>query len=184
MIRSRLIGLIIFILVFPIIIIIGIIIIIDDGRPIFFFQKRIGLDKKEFLIIKFRTMIVGTPNVPTHLMRDNSKIYTKTGELFRKYSLDELPQIFNIIKGDILFIGPRPALYNQSDLIGMRDKKGINKIKPGITGWAQINGRDNLSLKQKVELDYYYLENQSIVLDLKILLLTLLRVIRAKDVQI
>ena len=121
-----------------------------------------------------------TPDIPTHLVKDEKSLYNAIGPFLRKYSLDELPQLFNIIKGEMNFIGPRPALHNQEDLIQLRIKKEVHKIPPGVTGWAQVNGRDKLSIPKKVELDRYYLINQSIWLDIKILFMTLLKVFKTE----
>tara|TARA_B100002051_G_C16591044_1_gene562858 strand:- start:260 stop:754 length:495 start_codon:yes stop_codon:yes gene_type:complete len=162
---------------------VGLIIVLEDGFPIIFRQKRIGLNNNHFLIFKFRTMKKNTPDIPTHLM-DKNIPYTRIGPYIRKYSLDELPQLVNIVRGEIKFIGPRPALYNQKDLIKMRTEKNIHTLLPGITGWAQVNGRDELSMAQKVELDYFYLKNISFRLNVFILWLTILKVIKAEDVSI
>ena len=167
----------------PLFIIITLIIICDDGAPIFFKQKRIGLNNKPFFIFKFRTMKKNTPNIATHLIKEVKNHYTKTGPILRKFSLDELPQLINILKGDMSFIGPRPALFNQYDLIHLRNKRGVQHIMPGITGWAQVNGRDELDLQQKVDFDSYYLKNKSLALDLKILLFTLLKTLRTDGVK-
>ena len=158
-------------------------IFLDDGFPIFFKQKRIGFNKKQFKIYKFRTMKKDTPDIATHLLKESEEMYTFLGPFLRKFSLDEIPQLINIFLGELTFIGPRPALYNQYDLIELREKKGINSIMPGITGWAQVNGRDSLSIKEKVEMDYYYLTNQSIGLDLKIILLSVFKVLKTSDVR-
>ena len=125
-----------------------------------------------------------TPDVATHLLKKTDSIYTKFGKIYRKFSIDEIPQILNIIKGDLNFIGPRPALYNQDDLIKLRTSYGIHKIVPGVTGWAQVNGRDSLSIPQKVELDKFYMDNKSLTLDLKVLLLTAKRVLFGVNVDV
>lgn len=131
---------------------------LDSPGPVFFRQKRIGKNKKTFDILKFRTMRTDTPkDVPTHLLHDPEAYITRTGRFMRKYSLDELPQIFNIIKGDMSIIAPRPALWNQKDLIAERDRYGANDIRPGLTGWAQINGRDELEIEEKARLDGEYI---------------------------
>lgn len=168
----------------PIFLIIALIILIDDGYPIFFQQKRVGLNNKQFWIYKFRTMLNNTPDIATHLMDENTGFVTRSGRILRKYSLDELPQLFNIILGDIAFIGPRPALYNQYDLIKIRTESGIQLIMPGITGWAQVNGRDELNLYQKVEMDLFYRNNMSVYLDVKILFLTLYKVLSSENISI
>tara|TARA_B100000886_G_C20336520_1_gene454743 strand:- start:442 stop:990 length:549 start_codon:yes stop_codon:yes gene_type:complete len=181
---SRLLSLIIALSISPLLFIISLLIVVENGRPILFKQKRVGKGNELFWIYKFRTMKKNTPNIPTHLLKDSSNYYTKVGPFLRKYSLDELPQLINIMKGDISFIGPRPALYNQKDLIQKREKKGVHMLKPGVTGWAQVNGRDGVSIAEKVELDYYYMQNKSFFLNLKIMFITLSKVIKAENVQI
>ena len=178
---NQLLSLILIILFSPFLIL-SLIIFLDDGFPIFFKQNRVGLNKKQFKIFKFRTMKKDTPDIATHLLKESDDMYTFSGPLLRKFSLDEIPQLINIFLGELTFIGPRPALFNQYDLIALRDKKGINSIRPGITGWAQVNGRDSLSIKEKVEMDYYYLTNQSFKLNLKILFLTVYKVLKTSDV--
>ncbi len=131
---------------------------------------------------KFRTMIVDTPAVATHLMKDPDVYLTPVGSFLRKFSLDELPQLYSVLKGDISFVGPRPALYNQDDLVALRTQKGIHKIIPGITGWAQVNGRDTLPIPVKVDFDEYYFKNRSFLFDLRIIALTLKKVIRGEGV--
>lgn len=166
----------------PIFAIIGISIKINSKGPVFFTQMRIGRDNELFKFYKFRSMKMGTPNVATDKL-DNSKSYhTAVGKILRKTSLDELPQLINIIKGDMTFIGPRPALYNQYNLKELRTEVGVQKLRPGISGWAQINGRDHNDDKQKTELDRYYLENQSLMLDIKIFFMTIFKVLRAEGV--
>jgi len=155
------------------IIIIGVIIKIDSNGPAIHWSKRIGINNKLFLMPKFRTMFLDTPNVATHLMKNSDKYITKVGSFLRLSSIDELPQIISIFKGDLSFIGPRPALFNQDDLIVLRKKYEIDKIKPGLTGWAQVNGRDRVTIEEKVELEREYIEKQNILLDLYILLLTI-----------
>ncbi len=141
---------------------------LDSEGPVFFRQRRIGIHKKEFEILKFRTMRSDTPkDIPTHLLKNPEQYITKSGKFMRKTSLDELPQLINIIKGDMSIVGPRPALYNQYDLIAERDKYGANDVTPGLTGWAQINGRDELEIKEKAALDGYYAEHIGFFMDLK-----------------
>ena len=166
----------------PIFLLVSFIIILDDGLPILFKQKRIGLNSSYFWIYKFRTMKNNTPNLSTDLLKDSTSLYTYSGPFFRELSIDELPQLLNIIKGEMNFIGPRPALYNQFDLISRRKKMGIDQLKPGITGWAQINGRDDLSVEKKVEFDKYYLDNKSIKLNLKIFFLTIIKILKKEGV--
>ena len=180
---SKLISIVFFLLFTPVMFLIGIIILIDDGWPIFFFQKRIGYKNANFNLIKFRTMNKDMEDIPTHLLNPNNCIYTRSGPFLRKFSLDEIPQLINIFKGHMKFIGPRPALFNQKDLITLRTESGVHKIFPGITGWAQINGRDEITVKEKVQLDKFYLTNQSILLDIKIMLLTFFKVLKADGVS-
>ena len=156
------------IVLIPVWIILVIAILIDDPGPIFFTQKRVGIHKKYFKILKFRAMKVSTPHdVPTHLLENPEQYITRVGKILRKTSLDELPQIFNIFAGQMAVIGPRPALWNQDDLIAERDKYGANDVKPGLTGWAQINGRDELEIPVKAKLDGEYVQRISFGMDLK-----------------
>lgn len=153
----------------PLLLTVAILIKLDSRGSVFFVQRRVGVNDQEFMMYKFRTMAVGTPNVATDKLANSEAYITKVGYYLRKYSIDELPQLFNILFGDMSIIGPRPALYNQYDLREMRNKLGIDKIRPGLSGWAQINGRDDISLDEKVALDYYYLQNQSLFLDCRII---------------
>ncbi len=150
--------------------------------PIFYWSNRIGKNNVIFNMPKFRTMRTDTPAVATHLLGDPDKYVTRIGRILRKTSLDELPQLLSILKGDMSFVGPRPALFNQDDLIELRTSKGIHMLVPGLTGWAQINGRDELPIPVKVEFDHYYLLNQSFWLDMKIILRTALKVVRREGV--
>ena len=174
---NRIIALITFMSLIPLLIIIYLIILIDDGFPVFFKQERIGLNNKTFSLYKFRTMKKDMPDIPTHLLTNSGSFFTKTGIFFRKYSFDELPQLINIIKGDMNLIGPRPALHNQKDLIEMRNNYGIQNLKPGLTGWAQINGRNSITWEEKFDLDVWYVNNRSFWLDLKIIFITIKKVI-------
>lgn len=167
----------------PIIIIVSLIIKVTSDGPILFKQRRIGKDNKEFNIYKFRTMRVDTPNVATHLLENPEQYITAIGKFMRKTSLDELPQLFNILKGEMSIVGPRPALYNQLDLRDMRTKVGVHKLVPGLTGWAQINGRDEIPLDVKVGLDKEYLDKKSFWLDIKIIFLTMIKVLKSDGVQ-
>ncbi len=176
-------SLILIILLSPLFLIIAIVIYLIDGFPVIFRQTRIGKNNREFTIYKFRTMTKNMDDIPTHLLKKDNSCYIRGGVMIRKYSLDELPQLFNILRGDMVFIGPRPALYNQSDLIEKRTVLGINKIIPGITGWAQVNGRDDIDINQKVKLDKYYLQNKSYLFDTKIVLLTILKIITSVNVK-
>lgn len=175
-----LIGLIVLL---PIFLIISIIIKITSPGPIFFKQKRVGIHKTYFNILKFRTMRIDTPkDCPTHLLQNPEQYITKIGKFLRKTSLDELPQIINILVGDMSIIGPRPALWNQYDLIEERDKYGANDVMPGLTGWAQINGRDELEIDVKAKLDGAYVNNISFAFDLKCFIGTITSVLKSEGV--
>jgi O-antigen biosynthesis protein WbqP len=150
--------------------------------PILYWSDRVGVDNKIFKMPKFRTMRIDTPAVATHLLKDPEAYLTPIGNFIRKTSLDELPQFWSVFKGDMSFVGPRPALFNQEDLIALRMKKGVHKLIPGITGWAQINGRDDIPIPVKVEYDEYYLKNKSFFFDLKILWNTFFKVIKKEGV--
>ncbi|MBW0177683.1 sugar transferase [Sediminibacterium sp.] len=180
---SRIIAVLLFILTSPVFVIVSIWIYLEDGGPVFFKQKRIGKGYTFFQIYKFRSMKKETPNVATHLLTNPEFFLLKSGTFLRKLSLDELPNLINIIKGEMVFVGPRPALYNQTDLMELRKKAGIENLKPGITGWAQINGRDEISLEEKVNLEKYYLTNKSLFFDSKIIFLTLFAVFLRKGVK-
>jgi O-antigen biosynthesis protein WbqP len=180
---SKLISLLILIFLSPLFFIITLVIILDDGFPIFFRQKRIGINNDEFWIYKFRTMKKETPDIPTHLVKEAQDYNTIIGSILRKLSIDELPQLINIVKGEMVFVGPRPALHNQDDLKTLRTEKGIHKLKPGVTGWAQVNGRDELRIPEKVKLDEYYLQKKSLWLNIKILFMTGVQVLFPKGVS-
>lgn len=168
----------------PVFLILCILIKLDSKGPILFKQKRIGKDKKEFNILKFRTMKIETPNdMPTHLLDKPDFYITKVGKFLRKTSLDELPQLFNILKGEMSIIGPRPALWNQYDLVAERDKYGANDILPGLTGLAQISGRDELAIEVKAKIDGEYVEKKSPVLDFKIFFRTVFSVLVSDGVK-
>ncbi|PHD24447.1 sugar transferase [Bacillus wiedmannii] len=168
----------------PVFLLLIICIKLDSKGPVLFKQRRIGKGKKEFYILKFRTMRIDTPkDMPTHLLEDPDMYITKVGKFLRKTSLDELPQIINIIKGEMSIIGPRPALWNQYDLIGERDKYGANDVIPGLTGWAQINGRDELPIDIKARLDGEYVEKLSPVFDLKVFFMTIKSVLKSEGVK-
>lgn len=151
--------------------------------PIVFWSDRVGRRNQKFKMPKFRTMRVDTPNVATHLLASAGQYLTPIGGFLRKSSLDELPQLWSVLVGDMSFVGPRPALYNQHDLIEMRARVGVDALLPGITGWAQVNGRDELSLQDKVDFDRQYLDQQSFFFDQYILLLTVLKVFRREGVS-
>lgn len=156
---------------------------LTSSGPIFHLSKRIGKDNKIFLMPKFRSMRIDTPQVATHLLPNPQKFLTPIGNFLRKSSLDEVPQLLSVLKGDMSFVGPRPALFNQDDLRELRTQKGVHKLTPGITGWAQVNGRDELPISTKVSFDAYYLQHQSFTLDLKILFLTAIKVLRRDGVS-
>ena len=167
----------------PVLILIALAIKIDSKGPVLFKQKRVGKDKKHFMIYKFRSMYVDAPSdMPTHLLKDPSAMITRVGAFLRKTSLDELPQLINIFKGEMSIVGPRPALWNQYDLIEERDKYGANQIRPGLTGWAQINGRDELEIDEKSKLDGYYVQHMSLSLDAKCFLGTFISVLKSDGV--
>lgn len=151
---------------------------IDDPGPAFFKQKRVGINKSYFSLYKFRSMRVDTPDIPTHLLENPDKYISGVGKFIRKTSIDELPQMWNILKGDMSIIGPRPALWNQYDLIAERDKYGANDIRPGLTGWAQINGRDELEIPVKAAIDGEYIERMSFRFDCKCFFVTILSVLK------
>ena len=180
---NSIIASIILILTFPIFLAISIIILISDGCPIFYKQKRIGLYNSHFLLYKFRTMKKNTPELASHLLSNPDDHLIGIGRFLRTFSLDEIPQLINIVKSDMNFIGPRPALHNQNDLKKLRTKHNIHLLVPGLTGWAQINGRDEISIRDKVNLDKYYYENKSFSLDFKIIMLTIIKVIRRGGVS-
>jgi O-antigen biosynthesis protein WbqP len=169
------------VLVFPVLIIAALVKVTSKG-PALYWSDRIGVNNKIFKMPKFRTMSLDTPPVATHLLENPEKYLTPIGPFLRKLSLDELPQLWSVFKGDMSFVGPRPALFNQYDLIELRIQKGIHALMPGITGWAQVNGRDDLPIPLKVEYDEYYSKNKSLMLDLKILFMTIQKVLQREGV--
>ena len=176
-------SLIAIIILSPVILIVALAVKFTSPGPMLFKQRRIGKDNVEFEIYKFRTMRIDTPNVPTHLLENPDQWITPVGKFLRKTSLDELPQLFNILKGEMSIVGPRPALYNQIDLRDMRTAVGVHKLIPGLTGWAQINGRDEIPLSLKVRLDKEYLDRKSFFFDIKIIFMTVLSVLKSDGVQ-
>ena len=162
--------------------VVGLIIKLNSEGPALYWSDRIGKDNTIFRMPKFRTMRVGTPEVASHLLTSSDQYLTSVGKILRKFSLDELPQLVSVLKGDMSFVGPRPALYNQDDLVELRTKKGIHKLVPGITGWAQVNGRDDLPISVKVEFDEYYLKHRSVVFDLRTLFLTFSSVVVSRGI--
>ena len=180
---NRLFALILLIILTPLFLLVAISIYIEDGSPIFFKQKRVGINYIFFYIYKFRSMKKNTPNVATHLLTNPEQYLLKIGKFIRKTSLDELPNLINIIKGEMVFVGPRPALFNQDDLMELRVATGVSKLKPGITGWAQINGRDEILIAQKVQLEQEYLYRKSFLFDIEILVKTFTNVLFSKGVS-
>lgn len=172
----------IFLLLIPIVMV-AVLVRISSPGPVFFWSYRVGRLNKIFNMPKFRTMLIGTPAVASHLLGNPEEYLTPIGSFLRKSSLDELPQLWSILVGQMSFVGPRPALFNQYDLIEMRTQKNVHKLTPGLTGWAQVNGRDELSIAKKVELDTEYLQFQSLWFDIKILSLTFLKVLRREAVS-
>jgi len=167
----------------PVLLLISIFIKIDSRGPILFKQRRIGKNKSQFMILKFRTMRTDTPKeMPTHLLQNPEIFITKVGRFLRKSSLDELPQLINIFKGDMSIIGPRPALWNQYDLIEERDKYRANDIRPGLTGWAQVNGRDEISIALKAKYDGEYVNQLNILMDIRCFFETLVRVVKSEGI--
>jgi len=180
---NRFLAFILIIIFSPIFLIVSIAILVEDGFPVFFTQKRVGINYTFFKIYKFRSMKNNTPNVATHLLTNPDQYLLKIGQFIRKTSLDELPNLINIIKGEIVFVGPRPALYNQDDLMDFRVATGVSKLKPGITGWAQINGRDEISIAKKVQLEQEYLYKKSFLFDIEIIVKTFTNVLFRKGVS-
>ncbi|MFW3496675.1 sugar transferase [Aerococcus viridans] len=182
-ISDFLLSLLALVILMPILLIIAIWIKLDSPGPVFFRQKRVGKNKEYFEIYKFRSMRTDTPaDMPTHLLNDPTAFITKSGHFLRKTSLDELPQIINIVKGEMAIIGPRPALWNQYDLIAERDKYGVNGVRPGLTGWAQINGRDELEIPIKAKLDGDYVNNISLWFDIRCFFGTIVSVLKSDGV--
>jgi O-antigen biosynthesis protein WbqP len=179
---NRLLAILIFFLLLPIFILVALAIFLEDGFPVFFKQKRVGVNFSFFQIYKFRSMKKNTPNVATHLLENPAQYLLKIGGVLRKLSLDELPNLINIVKGEMVFVGPRPALYNQDDLMALRVAAGVAQLKPGITGWAQINGRDEISIEEKVALEKEYLKRKSFLFDVVIAVKTFTSVLGSKGV--
>ena len=171
------------VLLFPVVLIIGLAVRLSSRGPAFYATDRVGINNTIFRMYKFRTMRTDTPQLATHLMAEPEKFLTPIGDFLRKTSLDELPQLVNILKGEMSFVGPRPALFNQNDLIELRSSKGVHKLVPGLTGWAQVMGRDELPIPEKVDYDHYYLEHRSFYFDLMILWKTFFKVFRQEGVS-
>tara|TARA_Y100001970_G_C13686414_1_gene580222 strand:- start:18 stop:581 length:564 start_codon:yes stop_codon:yes gene_type:complete len=156
---------------------------VSSPGPVLYWSRRVGINNKIFLMPKFRTMFVSTPQLATHLLTDSENYITPVGKFLRKTSLDEIPQLWSIITGDMSFVGPRPALFNQDDLVELRTRYNVNNLVPGLTGWAQVNGRDEISIPEKVQLDVFYYKNKSFWLDLKIIYLTLYDVVFQRNIS-
>ncbi len=169
-------------LILPMLLVAALVRLTSPG-PILYWSDRVGRNNVIFKMPKFRTMRIDTPAVATHLLGDPDRWLTPVGKFLRKSSLDELPQLFSILKGDMSIVGPRPALFNQEDLIELRTRKGVHALPPGLTGWAQINGRDELPIPVKVEFDEYYLNNRTFALDLRIIFLTFVKVVKSEGVK-
>jgi O-antigen biosynthesis protein WbqP len=170
-------------LLLPLFLLVAMAVRLTSKGPALYWSDRVGRINRIFKMPKFRTMRVDTPAVATHLLTNPDTYLTPIGAFLRKTSLDELPQLISIIKGDMSFVGPRPALYNQDDLIALRTEKGVHLLTPGLTGWAQINGRDELPIPAKVDFDVWYLQHASLWLDMKIIILTFIKVLRSEGVQ-
>jgi O-antigen biosynthesis protein WbqP len=176
-------SLVILILLLPMLILLALIVNMTSKGPILYWSNRVGKNNKLFRMPKFRSMRIETPQVATHLLSDPSVYLTPVGKFLRRTSLDELPQLLSILTGDLSFVGPRPALFNQDDLVALRTERGIHVLMPGLTGWAQINGRDELPIPVKVQFDYEYLQRRSFKFDLYIICKTALKVIRGDGIQ-
>ena len=164
-------------------ILIALLVLLTSKGPVIYWSKRVGVNNKIFRMPKFRSMTTSTPTVATHLITDSDQFLTPIGGFLRRFSLDELPQLLSILNGDMSFVGPRPALFNQYNLISLRNDKGIDILVPGLTGWAQINGRDNISIPEKVDLDCIYLQRKSFFFDLKIIKLTIFLVVKRANIS-
>ena len=170
-------------LLLPLIVFVAVSVCLTSSGPVLYWSDRVGRHNRIFKMPKFRSMRIDTPAVATHLLQNPDQWLTPIGSFLRKSSLDELPQLWSILKGDMSFVGPRPALFNQDDLIALRTEKGVHELVPGLTGWAQVNGRDELPIPQKVQLDAEYLQRRSFLFDLKIIWMTALKVIGSDGVS-
>lgn len=175
-------SLVLIIILFPLFLLLSLIVLIDAGSPVIFRQYRVGKDNKLFYIYKFRTMRRGVRNVATAELTDSEKYITKSGRILRKTSLDELPQLFNVLIGDMSFVGPRPLIPEEKEIRALRKDYNVYSVRPGITGWAQINGRDSLSIEEKALFDKEYIDKQSILFDIKILFRTVLVVLKRENI--
>jgi len=178
-----LISLLLLVVFSPVLAFVALLISLTSSGGVIFKSKRVGYQNRIFPMWKFRTMRIDTPQLATHLLEKPQNFLTPIGAFLRRTSLDELPQLWNVLRGDMALVGPRPALFNQEDLISLRSERGVHLLRPGITGWAQINGRDELPIPLKVELDAFYLQNRSFIFDMKILLMTLFKVFKSEGVS-
>ena len=178
-----LIGSVVLLFVFVPMLVITLLVRITSKGPALYWSDRVGQRNKVFRMPKFRSMRIDTPAIATHLLNDPDQFLSPIGGFLRRSSLDELPQLWSILKGDISFVGPRPALFNQDDLIALRSEQGVDQLIPGLTGWAQVNGRDELPIPEKVKLDVEYMERQSILFDMRILWMTFLKVVNREGVS-
>ena len=167
----------------PLLLVLALLIRTTSKGPALFWSDRVGKNNRIFRMPKFRSMRIDTPQLPTHLLSNAAAYLTPIGSFLRRTSLDELPQLFSIVAGDLSFVGPRPALFNQDDLVALRTERGIHVLVPGLTGWAQVNGRDELSIPVKVQFDYEYLQRRSFGFDLRVIGMTIVKVIRAQGVH-
>jgi O-antigen biosynthesis protein WbqP len=175
--------LILSLILLPMFLMFALLIKLTSSGPVIHWSNRVGKNNRIFRMPKFRSMRIGTPQVATHLLSDSSAYLTPIGSFLRRLSLDELPQVFSILAGDLSFVGPRPALFNQEDLISLRTERGIHRLVPGLTGWAQVNGRDELPIPVKVQFDLEYLQRRSLAFDLQIIGMTILKVLRSEGVM-
>jgi len=178
-----LISLLLLVVFSPVLAFVALLISLTSSGGVIFKSKRVGYQNRIFPMWKFRTMRIDTPQLATHLLEKPQNFLTPIGAFLRRTSLDELPQLWNVLRGDMALVGPRPALFNQEDLISLRSERGVHLLRPGITGWAQINGRDELPIPLKVELDAFYMQNRSLTFDIKILLMTLFKVFKSEGVS-
>ena len=178
-----LISLLLLVVFSPVLAFVALLISLTSSGGVIFKSKRVGYQNRIFPMWKFRTMRIDTPQLATHLLEKPQNFLTPIGAFLRRTSLDELPQLWNVLRGDMALVGPRPALFNQEDLISLRSERGVHLLRPGITGWAQINGRDELPIPLKVELDVFYMQNRSFIFDFKILLMTLFKVFKSEGVS-
>ena len=175
-------ALVLMLILAPLLLLVVLAIRLTSVGPVLFRTRRVGKNSRLFTMYKFRTMRIETPQVATHLLKEPDQFLTPIGKFLRRTSLDELPQMINVLCGDMSLVGPRPALFNQDDLIALRTARGVNELTPGITGWAQVNGRDSLPIAEKVKLDEWYLKNRSFWLDLKVVVMTVVKVLRKDGV--